>query len=311
MLCFFKKLFKKHYLYRNFNNNFMWTLSLIIITLTTFMYSCNFNQSVSVNSSLNLITAGDGLSCEKISITDSDGKEFSNTSFIYGQEVFINFTNVSGFVKEDGYYFPGMKLMIVSSSKDTVLYYDDLYEQYDDLESSMQTLMANITMAKPIHSGENYTAYLFLWDKKGKGTFKAEFKFSVISNPSIKVKTNNVKIEEVYFYDAETNKVLIDKIEPGKNVYVQIEGLKGFTVKDDYVYPGISLKVTDSKGNILLDESDLTGGEAFHAEKFEHNVSPYFIINSDVQMQIKGSCTVWDKLSEKSITIDFTANVKK
>ncbi len=289
----------------------MRTLSLIIITLTTFMYSCNFNQSVSVNSSLNLITAGDGLSCEKISITDSDGKEFSNTSFIYGQEVFINFTNVSGFVKEDGYYFPGMKLMIVSSSKDTVLYYDDLYEQYDDLESSMQTLMANITMAKPIHSGENYTAYLFLWDKKGKGTFKAEFKFSVISNPSIKVKTNNVKIEEVYFYDAETNKVLIDKIEPGKNVYVQIEGLKGFTVKDDYVYPGISLKVTDSKGNILLDESDLTGGEAFHAEKFEHNVSPYFIINSDVQMQIKGSCTVWDKLSEKSITIDFTANVKK
>ncbi len=310
-MFFFKKLFKKHYLYRNFNNNFMRTLSLIIITLTTFMYSCNFNQSVSVNSSLNLITAGDGLSCEKISITDSDGKEFSNTSFIYGQEVFINFTNVSGFVKEDGYYFPGMKLMIVSSSKDTVLYYDDLYEQYDDLESSMQTLMANITMAKPIHSGENYTAYLFLWDKKGKGTFKAEFKFSVISNPSIKVKTNNVKIEEVYFYDAETNKVLIDKIEPGKNVYVQIEGLKGFTVKDDYVYPGISLKVTDSKGNILLDESDLTGGEAFHAEKFEHNVSPYFIINSDVQMQIKGSCTVWDKLSEKSITIDFTANVKK
>jgi len=95
-------------------------------------------------------------------ITDENGQEFKTSNFIHGQEIIINFINVEGFVVESNKYFPGLKLMVVSSSNDTVMNYDDIYPEYKGFENSIQKLMATITLANLIKFGENYTAYLFL-----------------------------------------------------------------------------------------------------------------------------------------------------
>lgn len=286
----------------------------LIEACTAILFSCNFNKSISLDSTLNLKTQGDGISCEKISLTDGNNQELNSTTFTYGQEINLNFQNISGFVEENNLTYPGMRLMVLSSKKDTALYSEDLYADNENgFDIKPLKLLANMTLATPMHSNEKYTAYILIWDKKGKGTFKVEFSFNIVSNPKITVKTKNVDYDEVYLFDQASMKTITNNVVISEQkVFILFEGIKGFTIENDSIKCGISLKVVDNGGHVLLDEADLIGDGAYSAEEFENQVSPYFFVTGNaINSPVSCYCLIWDKLSDKSISAEFKVDVKK
>lgn len=286
----------------------------LLIASTAIFFSCNFSKSTSLNSTLNLKTQGDGISCEKISLTDGNGYELNSTTFTYGQEINLNFENINGFIEDNNLTYPGMRLMVLSSKKDTVLYSEDLYTDNENgFDMKPLVLVANMTLAAPMHSDEKYTAYILIWDKKGKGTFKVEFNFKIVANPKILVKTKDVDYDEVYLFDQASMKTITNNVVSSEQkVFILFEGIKGFTNKNDSIQCGISLKVVDNGGHVLLDKADLIGDEAYSVEEFEKQVSPYFIVTgSSINSPVSCYCLIWDKLSQKSISAEFKVDVKK
>lgn len=287
---------------------------LFLVINTSLLLSCNFNKSVSINSKMNLKTQGDGISCENITIIDNNGTEVQSPTFIYGQEIFINFNNISGFVKENHYVFPGLKLLIVSTNNDTVLYSDDLYEDNSEgFNLNPLKLTANITFASPMHSDEKYKAFLMIWDKKGTGTYNLEFQFNIIHNPQITIKSKGVEYDEVYLFDNENNKAITNHlIKEQQKVFILFEGLQGFEVQDDSILCGISLKVVDNNNVVILDDADLMNNAKMSAQEFSTQVAPYFLITqSSIKNPLKCYCLIWDKKSNKSISADFSVNIAK
>ncbi|HNV95978.1 MAG TPA: hypothetical protein PKG63_05850 [Bacteroidales bacterium] len=287
---------------------------LLLAVSTTVFVSCDFNKSTSFNSTLNLKTQGDGISCDNISIIDNEGNEIQSPTFIYGQEIFINFNNITGFTKENNFVFPGLKLLILSSKKDTVLYSDDLYaDNTDGFNLNPLKLTANITLASPMHSEDKYVAYLMIWDKKGTGTFKVEFQFNIIHNPEITVKSKDVEYEEIYLFDNESKQAITHNlISQNQKVFILFEGLQGFEIQNDSIACGISIKVTDKNNNIILDEADLMKDSKMPLQEFNSQIAPYFLVtDSMVENPLKCYCLIWDKNSSKSISAEFMVNVKK
>ena len=77
--------------------------------------SCEFSKSVNINLISGLSTAGDGLSCSNVYLSIGEN-EIKRTTFTYGEIFYLNFNNIEGFKREEENVFPGMKLLIISTS---------------------------------------------------------------------------------------------------------------------------------------------------------------------------------------------------
>ena len=221
------------------------SVTFIVLSILT---SCNFSKSVEKDFISGLLTKGDGLSCDDVYLSVNEEKTKQNT-FIYGQKFKMNFNNIHGFLKENGNVFPGMQIMVISSTGDTVLQSNDLYEGYKDgLNLSPLLLTASITAASPINSGNAYTLYVNIWDKKEKGTFSGQMDFKVVTNEDIVIDTNKVTFNEIYIFSRERGVVIPDNnIKLNENTYIIIEGVAGFKEEEGLVFPGLSLIAVDNR----------------------------------------------------------------
>ena len=123
-------------------------MSVIILLLLT-MISCEFNKSVNKDLITGLTTKGDGLSCDNVYLSDGKNK-INRNSFIYGEKFYLNFDNIEGFKKEGINVFPGLKLLILGTEGDTIMFNNDLYSNINNgVDISPLLLQANITVAKP------------------------------------------------------------------------------------------------------------------------------------------------------------------
>jgi len=223
-------------------------LKIITIALLLFaLFSCEFRKSVNKDLITGLTTQGDGLSCDNVYLSDGEDK-ISRNSFIYGEKIYLNFENIEGFMKEEDFTFPGMQMFVVKKSGDTVMQHNDLYaDDAEGINFSPLVLNANLTIARPMVTNNNYTLYVTIWDKKGEGTFKAEMDFEVVSNDQIIIESNNVSYDNIYLFSAERKKAITDnKIKYNENVYMIFEGLSGFREEGGKVFPGLGMKATDS-----------------------------------------------------------------
>lgn len=283
-------------------------IALVMIVLT----SCNSNKSVSTDLVTGLTTRGDGISCENVYLSDGE-LEINRNTFTYGEIVYVNFENIEGLEKKDGNVFPGMHLYVVNQSFDTILTYPDLYADYKDgINISPLFLQANLTVADPMHSGSKYTLNIHVWDKNGEGTFKATLDFDVISDEQIEIGNNNLSYNEVYLFTEEENNVIIgDEAHFNENIYLIFEGLEGFQEEEGKVFIGLSLKVRDSEGNIVLDEEDLIGDSGLDPSQIKEQLAPNFIIR-DTTISTPVSCEilVWDKKSDRNIKASVNLNLK-
>ncbi|MEI6050272.1 MAG: hypothetical protein WCS03_15320, partial [Bacteroidota bacterium] len=170
------------------------------ILLLVALSGCQFSKSVKKDLISGLLTIGDGLSCEDVYISVNDEKT-DRTTFVYGEEFLVKFNNIEGFVKDDEYVFPGMKLVILGMKGDTIMQTNDLYSDYTNgLKLTPLLLTSVLTVASPIKSKGEYVLHVNIWDKKGKGKFNAKLNFKVIPNDKIVTEAVNVLYDEIYLF---------------------------------------------------------------------------------------------------------------
>lgn len=288
-------------------------IKLSVIALSIFVViSCEFRKSVKKDFLTGLATLGDGLSCDNVYLSNGEQK-LSRSSFIYGEKFYLNFENMEGFKKSEDRTFPGMQLLVVSEAGDTVLKNNDLYAGYTNgINISPLLLQTNITVADPIHSDNNYTLYINIWDKKGEGTYKAEMDFDVLSNDQIKIENKNVSYDEIYLFSQERRTVITDNnAKFNENIYMIFEGLEGFKVESGKVFPGLSIKAKDSEGEMILNEEDLIGESGMELSALNLRIAPSFIFkDSNIKSPVTCEIVIWDKKSESRIKASARLNMK-
>lgn len=281
---------------------------IYFLALSLLVFGCEVRKSFNKDLITGLTTKGDGISTDDVFLSVDDKKIERNT-FIYGEVVYLNFTNVEGLTEEGGKVFPGMEFYVSDKSGKKLLYFEDMYSSYSEgVSYSPLELNANLTVAKPIHSNNEYTLFAKIWDKKGEGTFTAELEFKVKPNDKLKITTNGMSYGEVYLYSEKEDRVIIDnRINFGDNIYAFFEGLSGMTETDGKVFPGMSLIITDNKGEVILNYDDLFleySEDGVAATNFNSEVSANFwFTGSEVNNPLQCVIKIWDKQGEADIKL--------
>jgi len=281
--------------------------ALLLITFD----SCQFAQSVEKDLATGMSTRGDGLSCEKVYLSDGENVIKRNT-FVYGEVYYVNFDGLEGFVRDGQGAFPSMQLIIVSNQGDTALYVNDMYNEFvQGIENEPLDLYGEVTVADPIHSGGEYTLYVNIRDKKGKGTFKAILKFDVVPDEKISINSNEVRYKEIYMFSQQRGRTITDgQAEFNENIYMLFEGLEGFSVQEGKVYLGLSLEITDATGNLILDEADLLGDEGMSFGMVQEQLAPNFILTgSQIANPVTCKVRIWDKKGTAWLNASTEINV--
>lgn len=277
----------------------------ILIAITLLLISCGgeFNKSVNVDLISGLSTKGDGLGAGDVYLTVKDERVKRNT-FTYGEIFHLNFNNVTGFKKEGGEAFPGMELTVVSEQGDTAMHYDDMYAEQGGVDVSPLLLYTNITVAKPMMANNKYKLYVNIWDKKGKGTFKAEFDFDIEPNEAIKVtKDDAIAYDNIYLFSQEEGTVTNNQIKVNQTYYLMFEGLEGFNADNGKVSVGLSMKAVAADGEVLLDEKDLLGEGEWEPSLVQEQISSDFIFRDpSIATPINCEIVVFDKKSEARVS---------
>ena len=274
-------------------------LSLLICT------SCDFRKSVEKDLLTGMVTRGNGLSCESVTLT-VDEKTVQSTRFTYGETFHVNFNNMEGFVSVAGHVFPGMSLLVTGQNGDTVLSTQDLYAEYaEGMDLSPLLLISTVTVADPIHSNGTYTLMVNIWDKKGDGIFTADLDFTVVPNDQIKIGSDQLSYKEIYLYSEQRGKVITDqKARFNENIYILIEGLDGLVEENGSFSVGLGMKVSDADGNLIIDEEDLLGDSGYSYEQMHGQLSAHFILTgSQVLNPVDVEIVVWDKHGDGKLNI--------
>ncbi len=274
----------------------VWLIVLVLMTL----FSCDFRKSVRKDFITGLSTAGDGLSCDNVYLTDGVDK-INRTTFTYGEKFYLNFENAEGFEKQEGYAFPGMSMKVVNQAGDTLFRVEDLYAgQTGGIGLSPLLLRTSLTVADPIRSNGKYTLLVNIWDKKEKGTFRARMDFDVVPSPHIRVEPQNVTCKEVYLFDPVQGLTITgNTVKYNQDIYLIFEGLEGFTEEAGEISVEMGMKITDAEGALILEEKDLTGGHGMEASSFRKQITPNFILKgSGLKNPVTCEITLRDRKGE-------------
>jgi hypothetical protein len=282
------------------------TLKFFFLFLT--IAGCQFSKSAKKDFISGVASIGNNITCEEVYLT-VNGERTQRNSFIYGETFVLNFSNITGLTKENGNVFPAMIMTVINTSEDTLMQTDDLISGYPEgMNFSPLLLTADLTIAAPLKSGGEFTVIINIWDRKGQGTYRSKFDFKVSKNDKIGVESSNVSFNEIYIYSQGSDKVIIDnKIKFDDNVYIIIEGLRGFSETNGMVYPGLSIKASDSLKNIILESEDLFtdySASGITSADLAQRVSAHFSIpgtqfNNPLHIEL----TVSDKKSDARLKV--------
>ncbi len=285
---------------------------LIVILLISSLVSCQTDKSIKKDLMTGLTSKGNGLSCDNVYLS-KDNIKINRKSFIYGEKFYLNFDNITGFKKVNNLAFPGMELLIIGLGGDTIMYNPDLYENnIEGVDLSPLLLKANITVAKPIHSKNNYILRINIWDKKGTGTYQSEMDLEIVSNDKITMESNDISYDEIYLFSSVTNSVVTDnKVSLNEKIFFIFEGLKGYLEQDGKATIGISMKATDFDGNVIIEETDLLVDSTIEISVLNEQVTPSFIfLESGIKNPVDCEIIIWDKNSDNKIKVSTNLEIK-
>lgn len=272
-------------------------IGLLLITLI--FNACQFNQSVNKDVLTGAYSRGDGLGCDGVKIL-INGKIENRNKFVYGEKINFVFNDISGFSRENGKAFPGLSLFIINNKKDTVVHHQDLFsDMKSGTDLSPLQLSANFVAVLPYKNNEKYQVFANIWDKKGEGTFQYELPFSINENEVLKIEASNIDYKSIYLWDNTENSVLINKKVNKQNALMLIlQGLDGLEIKENKVFPSLSIEITDTKGNKILSKPNILqqySNQGLDYDELKKGALPITISFSDGQMhnpcQIKASLT--------------------
>ena len=129
----------------------------------------------------------------------------------------------------------------------------------------------------------------------------------------LKMSNNGLSYDEAYLI-MDSTKLNSNEFPLGKVIYLYIGGVKGYTLKENKVYIGGSLVITDENGGIMLENKDLY---AYYDETgISLEDSQYLTLMLTVAEPIKAGnkytwkSKIWDKNGKGTILAELEFLVK-
>lgn len=280
--------------------------------LLLLMSSCNYRESAYKDLSTGLSVKGSGLGYGSVYLT-SDDEKISRNAFTHGERISVHFDGVEGFIEKKGRVYPKMSMLVVSKNGDTLFYNPEVYK--DSPEMPLQnpvSLTANLTVARPIHSGDRCKLIVKISDGNGKGAINAEMPFTVKPSVHLHHKVASAQYDEIYLFDSQANTaVTTDHFPRSHKMALIYEGLSGFSVSDSLCNVGLSLKITDRNGVVLLDEQDLAADQPVSNRLLEEQFYATFTTGTDpITNPVTIKAVIWDKTGKAKIVTTGSFNLE-
>lgn len=253
----------------------------VIVMLLAITTSCSFNQSYTTDLSIGATSRGDGIGVGAV-IMEINGEIEARNEYTYGEEVNVIFENVTGLMKVNGFTFPKMSIFIIKNDKDTVDSNLDLLEDLvDGTDHSPLRLNTYFTCTYSYKNNEKYEVFVEIGDRKGNGTFKYSFPFTIKAYDMVEIKNSGFEYSEIYLWN-ETSKFTVtdNSISAKDEFYLILEEIKGFELVDGKVFPEFSVELRDKGGEIIV------GNPNLFEEYLETGMDP-----ADIESQIYASLT--------------------
>jgi hypothetical protein len=283
-------------------------ISLVGILFLLVLESCDFRQSYYKDLKTDAISRGDGISCDKIKIVINENTVQRNT-FIYGEKIYLHFTNIEGLTKVDGKTYPKASLLILKNDKDTVDFNPNLFNNdFNGFDLSPLEIRVNFMAIFPIQNHEKYKLYIKIWDSKGKGTFTYEMPFEIQENKALSIHSTGLNYSQIYLWNKTQKQIITDiHINIGDTLNLIIEGVKGLKVVNGKVHPILSYEVVDEIKKEVLSNTNMYPKhekEGLDPKDFENShYQPWVILRNRGIYHLR--YILKDANSQKQIEISF------
>lgn len=91
-----------------------------------------------------------------------------------------------------------------------------------------------------------------------------------------------------------------------------VEGLEGFVKEQEGVAVGMSMKIRDSDGNLIINEDDLLNKSSFVYADLHAQLSANFILSgSQINNPVDCEVFIWDKIGAGSMKISTVLQIEQ
>jgi len=282
-------------------NNLFLKCSLLFWSLLL-LSACETGNNLKIEVSEN------GIQAESI-VLDINGKEEQRNVFTYGELITINFKNVTGLTREKGIAYPNCSIFVLNEQQDTIDTGKNIFGD-EGLDDVPLTLPVKLQAGLAQNYNTQYNLKIHIWDTKGEGNLNFEMPFTIIENERFNITADSVKYDAIYLLDKTTNTVIVDnKVNKKDGVVILYEGLKGLKIDEiNYVYPGLSIKMTDKAGKVILENENMLDTYqvlGFKSTDIEYRL-PITIAFKDVPIEnpVKLSATLFDLKSNHKLVLE-------
>jgi hypothetical protein len=111
----------------------------------------------------------------------------------------------------------------------------------------------------------------------------------------------NIPYQEIYLFSREHGKVITDNtVVANEEIYMLFEGITGFNVENNRVFPGLKLLVKDNANTTIMEYADL------FEDYTESGIPPL-----DLKELITAQLLFNDAIKQKTVLVDITVWDKK
>lgn len=140
----------------------------------------------------------------------------------------------------------------------------------------------------------------------GNVIFSAEFK----KDSNISIESNGLSVDDAYL-SSYGQRFDSDQLQFQTKVHLNLDGVKGYSIKDDKVFIGCSMQVFDKQGNALLDEADLFAGGNGLDRNTAGNLFLALIVGTPMKLgeTYLWKVKVWDKVGNGEVKTELKFKV--
>lgn len=138
----------------------------------------------------------------------------------------------------------------------------------------------------------------------------------VDNNSSTRLRVTNFRLSYHELYLASDGKRLNTYLcSAGENVHLIITGLRGFEATGNQIYPGISVKVSDQQGRLLVNKPDLfaeSGSKGLPADSVSSRIEISMPFDSSLIPGCNYLCRIriWDKSGRGELVAEHSFSLK-
>jgi predicted small secreted protein len=140
---------------------------IITLILSCVVFAgCNFSKGAKKDLRTGLSFNYNGFSVQDVILIDAANNRMTDNKVKLNTQIAIVALGVNNYALKDGKVFPGMMLLVTDKKGTPIINAADLFEgDQGHPPASASELRGDITVGKPMASGETYHVKVHIWDK--------------------------------------------------------------------------------------------------------------------------------------------------